>query len=356
MTTRAGNGSADDRGGEPRLSDRQRDVLRAAVRAYVGEAAPIASNHIAHLLPKKLSSASIRATLAELDEMGLVQQPHASAGRVPTEEGLRHFIDCLLDPGDVAEYDRRTMDFEVETVEGDAVLAVATQLLSERTRLLGFAVAPRLERVRLQHVSLVRLGSGRVLAVLISTTGAAYRRTLDADPSLDQRDLDLAATLLNQRVVGRTLREVRDSLRREAAALRQEADRLLRFALELGVRAAAAQQDEVDVVVATRLALLDQPEYRDPRRLREVFETLETRERLADIVEEMLGEEGVQVVLGGEVGDPALSHCAVVAARYGEAMSPLGAVGVIGPLRMDYSRVIPLVAYCSRVMTDKLLA
>jgi heat-inducible transcriptional repressor len=356
VVTIPGDEAADGREGAPPLSDRQREVLRATVRAYVGDATPIGSNHISHLLPRKLSSASIRATLVELGELGLVQQPHASAGRVPTEDGLRLFIDRLLEPRDVAEYDRRTMEFEVETVEGDAVLSVATQLLSERTRLLGFAVAPRIERVTLQHVSLVRLGSGRVLAVLISTTGAAYRRTLEADPSLGQRDLDLAATLLNERVVGRTLREVRDCLRREASALRQEADRLLRSALELGVRAAAVQEDEVDVVVATRLALLDQPEFRDPRRLREIFETLETRERLAEIVEEMLGEEGVQVKLGGEVGDPALSHCAVVAAHYGDAVSPLGAVGVIGPSRMDYSRVIPLVAYCSRVMTEKLLA
>ncbi len=336
------------------LSPRQRDVLRATVRAYVGEASPIGSNHISHLLPTKLSSASIRATLAELGEMGLVQQPHASAGRVPTEEGLRMFIDCLLEPRDVAEYDRRAIEFEVDTAEGDAVVAVTTQLLSTQTRLLGFAVAPRLERVRLQHVSLVRLGTGNVLAVLISTTGAAFRRTLRADPSLDQRDLDLAATMLNERIVGRTLREVRDSLRRDAARLREEADRLARSAFELGAQVAELQSAEADVVVATRLALLDQPEFRDPRRIREIFETLETRERLAEIVEDMLCEEGVQVVLGGEVGEPALSQCALVATHYGDAMAPLGAVGVIGPSRMDYSRVIPLVAYCSRVMTEKL--
>jgi heat-inducible transcriptional repressor len=162
--------------------------------------------------------------------------------------------------------------------------------------------------------------------------------------------------MLNERIVGRTLREVRDALRRDATRLREEADRLVRSAFELGAQVAALQEDDVDVVVATRLALLDQPEFRDPRRIREIFETLETRERLAEIVEDMLREEGVQVVLGGEVGEPTLSQCALVATHYGDAMAPLGAVGVIGPSRMDYSRVIPLVAYCSRVMTEKLLA
>lgn len=354
MKSGAGRGAVEV--GALRLTERQQDVLRATVRAYVGEAAPIGSTHISHLLPTKLSSASIRATLAELGEMGLVQQPHSSAGRVPTEEGLRMFIDHLLDRPDVAACDRRAIEFGVDAADSDLVVVAAAELLSVQTRLLGFAVAPRLERVTLQHVSLVRLGTGRVLAVLVSNTGAAYRRVLDADTAIDQRALDRVASLLCERVVGRTLGEVRDSLRREAAALRSEADRLLRWALELGARAVALQNEEVDVVVATRLALLDQPEFRDPRRIREIFETLETKERLVEIVEHMLAEDGVRVALGGEVGDPALSHCALVATHYGDALAPLGAVGVIGPSRMDYSRVIPLVAYCSRVMTEKLLA
>jgi heat-inducible transcriptional repressor len=339
-----------------RLTERQQEVLRAAIRAYVGEAAPIGSAHISHLLRKKLSSASIRTTLAELGSLGLVQQPHASAGRIPTEQGLRTFIDHLLDRRDVAEYARRAIEYHVDKAQSDTVVEVAAQLLSEQTRLLGFAVAPRLERVTLQHVSLVRLGAARVLAVLVANTGAAYRRVITADVDLDQRELDRAASHLTERAVGRTLAEVRDVLQREAAALRSEADRLIRWALELGARAVASQDEEVDIVVATRLAVLDQPEFRDPRRIREILETLETKERLAEIVDAMLAEGGVQVALGGEMGDPVLSHCALVATRYGDELAPLGAVGVIGPSRMDYSRVIPLVAFCSRVITDKLLA
>jgi len=232
---------------------------------------------------------------------------------------------------------------------------VAAQLLSEQTRLLGFAVAPRLERVTLQHVSLVRLSGTRVLAVLVSSTGSAHRRVISAEVDLGQRELDRVASLLSERAVGRTLGEVRDSLRREMAALRHEVDGILRWALELGTRAVAPQDEEVDLVVATRLALLDQPEFRDPRRIRDILEALETKERLAEILEELLMDGGVQVALGGELGDSALSHCALVATRYGDDVAPLGAVGVIGPSRMDYSRVIPLVAFCSRAITNKLL-
>ncbi|MEM7412279.1 MAG: heat-inducible transcriptional repressor HrcA [Myxococcota bacterium] len=341
----------------PGLTERQRQVLRAAVRAYVGEAVPIGSKHLSHLLPTPLSAASIRTTLAELGELGLVEQPHSSAGRVPTQEGLRHFIDHLLDRRPVSDYERRTVDFGVGSAGTEQVVEVAAQLLSQQTRLLGFAVAPRLDRVRLQHVSLVRLGAARILAVLVSTAGDTYRRTLPADSDVSQRELDRAALLLNERVVGRTLPEVRDQLRREAQALRSEADRLLRWAVALGEQAVAPTADEpVDVVVAARLALLDQPEYRDPDRVREIFETLEAKERLAEVVEEMLAGAGVCVALGAEMGDPSLARCALVATHYGEADAPLGAVGVMGPSRMDYSRVIPLVAYCSQRMTEKLQA
>jgi transcriptional regulator of heat shock response len=228
------------RSGEGELSDRQRRVLEAIVTAYVRQAVPIGSATISHVLPTKLSSASIRATLAELSEMGLVEQPHTSAGRVPTEDGLRFFIDELMNEQEVAEYDRRTIAFGMEEAEAAAVSRVAARLLSERTQQLGFVVAPKLDRIVLQHVSFVRLTTERVLAVLVSSTGVAYRRVLDGDEELDQARLDRIATLLNERVRGRNLGDVRDALAREARALRREADRLLAKAIELGKRALSA--------------------------------------------------------------------------------------------------------------------
>jgi heat-inducible transcriptional repressor len=329
------------RSGEGELSDRQRRVLEAIVTAYVRQAVPIGSATISHVLPTKLSSASIRATLAELSEMGLVEQPHTSAGRVPTEEGLRFFIDELLNEQEVAEYDRRTIAFGMEEAEAAAVSRVAARLLSERTQQLGFVVAPTLDSIVLQHVSFVRLTTERVLAVLVSSTGVAYRRVLDDDGELDQARLDRIATLLNERVRGRNLRDVRDSLVREARALRREADR-------------ADGDLGADLVIATRLALLDQPEFQDPGRVRDLFEAVETKERLLVVLDQVLAGSGVSVVLGGELDAPTLHHCALVATRYGDESSPLGVLGVIGPSRMDYGRVIPLVGYCSQVITEKL--
>jgi len=338
------------------LSERQRDVLRAVVRAYVGEAAPVGSVTISHLLPSKLSSASIRATLAELAECGLVEQPHTSAGRIPTEEGLRIFIDHLLSGRGIADYDRRAIAFQVEGADPGHIYTIAAQLLSEQTGLLGFVAVPSLERVVLQHVSLVRLGSDRVLAVLVSATGSAYRRVLDEGGDLDQRELDRIAALLNDRVVGRTLGHVRRALAAEAASLRRQADALLERALRLGSQALTADDSPEDLVITTRLALLDQPEFQDPQRIRDLYEAVETKERLLEVLNQMLDERGVCVALGGEVDDPALRRCALVARHYGEDARPLGMLGVIGPNRMDYDRVIALVDYCSQVVSEKLSA
>jgi heat-inducible transcriptional repressor len=305
----------------------------------------------------RLSSASIRSTLGELAVLGLVEQPHTSAGRIPTEEGLRLFIDQLLDPAEVAEYDRRTIAYGVDAAEADSLPRVTSHLLSECTRLLGFMVAPRLDRVVLQHVSLVRLSSERLLAVLVSKEGTAYRRIIEDDTRADQAELDHMAALLNERVAGRSLRVVRRMLRREAHSLRREAGRLLARALELGSRALpAADEVEVDLVIATRLALFEQPEFHDPQRVRDLLEAVEAKERLLEVLDHVLGGEGVTVALGGEVDDPGLHRCALVVTPYGTDKAPMGVLGVIGPSRMDYGRVIPLVDYFSRVVTEKLSA
>jgi heat-inducible transcriptional repressor len=340
----------------PDLSERQRAVLRAVVTAYVGEAAPIGSATVSHLLAQRLSAATIRTTLAELSELGLVHQPHTSAGRVPTDEGLRVFIDALPQAG-VSEYDRRAIDFAVASTEPAAVAEVASELLSRQTRLLGFAVAPRLERLRLRHIALVRLGGRRILAVLVTENGAAHRRVVEHDAPLTQAELDRLASLLGERVDGRTLVEVRELFAAEAQRELRHADHMLRLAFELGARAVAADEAaDGDLVIATRLALLDQPEFRDPERVRDLFTALETKERLVELLDRLLARSrGVQVALGGEVDEPSLHRCALVAARYGEDGSA-GALGVIGPARMDYGRVISLVDYCSRVVTEKLHA
>jgi len=343
----------------PNLTHRQAAVLRAVVASYVGEGTPVGSQTLSHLLSVPLSAASIRNTLVELSELGLVEKAHRSAGRVPSHQGLRRFVAELLAPADLAPSERRDLAYQVDQAIGDQLVPLVSGLLSRHTRQLGFVSTPLLERVVLQHVSLVRLSSDHLLVVLVSQTGEAYRRVIGDEQPLDQPDLDRIATLLNERVAGCTLPTVRDRLARDARVQRREVDSLLLRALEIGARAVAATTDaEADLVIGTRLALLEQPEFYDTRRLRDLFEALEAKEHLVEVLDRVLEQPGVAVAIGEEIDDPSLSHCALVATSYGagEGHEPLGVLGVIGPSRMDFRRVIPLVDYVSSLTTGKLRA
>jgi heat-inducible transcriptional repressor len=235
-------------------------------------------------------------------------------------------------------------------------------MLSERTRQLGFVVVPGVEELRLRHLTLVRLSTTRVLAVLVAENGETLRRVVEDEDSGAQPELDRLAAALNERIAGRTLAELRDALSREVAALRSRAEGVVERAVRLAWRALQAEDEarastQGDFVIATWLALLDQPEFRDATRVKELLAAIETREALLQVVERMLGAggRGVRVALGEELGEPALRHLALVAAPYGAGVAP-GVLGVIGPWRMDYARVMALVGYLSELVTRKLSA
>jgi len=338
------------------LSERQQAVLRALVTAYIAEAAPVGSSMVSHMLTFPLSSASIRSTVAELREHGFVEQPHKSAGSVPTTRAIEAFVYYLMDESELGEYEQQALRDAFDDVDASGALRVASTLLSERARQLGFIVAPRVASIRLQHVSFVRAASDRVLVVMVTRSGRVHRRVIGHAGVRDQAELDRIAATLNERVVGRTLAEVRDRLRRELLPLRDRANDLLARALVLGLQALEERAPgPPDLMLGTRRALLEQPEFRDPERIRELFSAIETGETLLDLLDRIALDEGVHVAVGSALEVAELRHCALVAATYGrEGDAPQGVLGVIGPSRMDYRRVIPLVEYCSQIVSSKL--
>jgi heat-inducible transcriptional repressor len=337
------------------LSEREQTVLSALVRAYVGEAGPVGSTRLSHTLPVKLSSASIRATMTHLMDLGLIEQPHTSAGRVPTEAGLRLFVDQLLEHPEVGPWQQRAIRRELGGAASDASLQLASDLLSQLTRQVGFAVLPRLDRVALRHLSLIRVSSERVLVVLVSRAGVTYQRFIRDSDFGDQRALERLEAELNRRIAGHTLPALRGILEDERAALRDRARVRLRAMSATVDELEREARVEADVLVAGRTPLLDQPEFRDPERLRGLLEALETRETLLAFVDRVLESRRVAVTFGGEVDAvPELRNCAVVSAGCTGGGEPLGLVGVLGPSRMDYPRVVSLVELLSELVSEKL--
>lgn len=333
------------------LSDRQGQVLQAVVSSWIGGGSPVASETVADVLPVRLSPQSVRNTLSELAGMGLLEKPHRSAGRVPTERGLRMFVDRLLPRVELGPYEKRDLAESLESGRETGLAEIATRVLSERTHQLGFLRAPGLDALVLRHISFVRVSSERVLSVLLSEGGRAFQRVLEEPGQGDQAELDRMAAMLNERLAGRPLRVVRERLVREAAALRSHAEALLARALALD-----SDRQEADLVFGTRVVLLDQPEFQDPARLRALLRTVEEKERLVMLVDQVAAGPGVRIAFSAEMSEASLEHCALVAAAYGRPDAPLGALGVIGPERMDYARVVPLVGYMSRLLTGMLEA
>lgn len=324
--------------------------MNVVVSSYVGEAAPVASDTISALLPVALSSASVRTTLGELGELSLVVKPHRSAGSMPTLDGFRVYVDQLLEPRGLGPYEERDLAGQLESEVAPGLATGISRLLSERTRQMGFVLAPRLERVVMRHVSFIRVSSERVLCVLVSKDGTAYQRIFDQVGRRDQSHLDRLAATLNERIVGQTLPSLRRRLLEEADDLRGESDLLLERALRLG-RSASGSEDEGEVLVATWLALLEQPEFHDVERVRALHAALEENERLVEVIDHVLRDDGVTIVFGDDTGEPALKGCVVVAAPYGTG-EHRSTLGVIGPSRLDYARVVPLVDCVSRLATD----
>ena len=356
-------------------------VLRALVTAYVRQAGPVASGTLSHLMPTPLSSASIRKTLAELHEEGLIDKAHASAGRIPTPLGMGVFIDHLLDLADLAPYQQRVLDRALAGVAAAEMPRHTSQLLSQTTRMLGFVMAPRVEYLRMHSVHLVAVGARRVLAVLVTENGSVIQRVFDHSERLSTRELERVGALLARRVAGKTLADLRRALEDEREQLRGEADQWMQRVWSLGLRACECEAGD-DLVVATRTTLLDQPEFSDPERIRGLFAALETNQKLLALSKKIAqtdtgeAQVGLSMSIGQELGEPSLRDCALVAVPYGRLpitdrdplASPtgpvqtptedcsLGVLGVIGPQRMDYGRVIPLVSYCADLVTRKLLA
>ena len=298
------------------ISDRQAMVLRALIATYVGQAGPVSSQRLAELMPTTLSSASIRNTLSELHEAGLIDKAHASAGRVPTELGLRIFIDDLLELGDLGPHHQRLLDRALEGVDAAETPRHASHLLSEYTRQLGFVVAPRVEHQRLRSLHLVPISSERVLVVLVAENGRIIERVIDQGAPISRRDLEEIGRLLAERVVGRTLVGLRRRLEAERDELRGEADDLLQRAWSLGLGACQARTEQ-DLVIATRLALLDQPEFSttpvasedSSRRSKRIRRLLDLLAQIADPDRGTSRVSASSMSLGTDLGEPALRDC-----------------------------------------------
>lgn len=346
--------------GLAQLNERSREIFRQVVESYLATGEPVGSRNLSRIIPMTLSPASVRNVMSDLEQAGLVYAPHTSAGRLPTERGLRFFVDALMQIGDLTENDRKAIEAQVaasgQAKSVETVLTEASGLLSGLTRAAGVVLTAK-SNLRLKHVEFVRLEPERALVVMVAEDGQVENRVLNVPVGLPTSALAEASNFLNAHIRGKTIADARAELERALQARQAELDELTQRIVANGLASwSGGESDERKLIVRGQAHLLDDLKaLADLERVRLLFDDLETRREVIDLLGRAEQAEGVRIFIGSENKLFSLSGSSTIVAPYHDASGRIvGVLGVIGPTRLNYARVIPMVDYTAKVVSKLL--
>ncbi len=340
------------------LNARSQDIFRKIVERYLDTGAPVGSRDLSRMLQVGLSPASVRNVMADLEDLGLIAAPHTSAGRAPTQEGLRFFVDAMLEVGAVNEAERSQI---AQSIEGqhrgqvEDVLTEASQLLSGLSQGAGVVIATKADIV-LKHIEFVRLDSTRAMAILVGQDGQVENRIMDTPPGLTAAALTQAGNYLAHHVVGRTITEARKALSEQRAEQRAELDELTQKLVDAGIATLgqSSSASQPTLIVRGRANLINDAMASDElMRMRQLFDELESKDGLLDLLGDAEKAQGVRIFIGSENKLFSLSGSSVILSPYKDANDKVvGVLGVIGPTRLNYARIVPVVDYTANVISS----
>lgn len=341
------------------LDGRARDIFRALVESYMESGDPLGSRSLSRMLPMSLSPASIRNVMSDLENLGLIYAPHISAGRLPTQKGLRFFVDAFMQVGDLQPEMRETIERQVHSEETgrpvETLLTEASQMLSGMTRGAGLVIAAKQDST-IRHIEFIRLDPNRALVVLVGGNDQVENRVMELPDGVTAGQLTEAANFLNAHLAGRTMSEVRSELERITAEVRCELDVLSQDLVERGLAVWAGTRESAGaarLIVRGRGNLLESlSDGEELDRLRLLFDELERKESLVELM--TLAEEGsgVSIFIGSENKLFSLSGSSLIVAPWRDGDDKVvGAVGIIGPTRLNYARIVPMVDYTAQLVS-----
>lgn len=333
------------------LPTRDQEILRATILCYIRTAAPVGSRTLTKNTELGLSPATIRNVMADLEELGYLAQPHTSAGRIPTEKAYRFYVDDLLSAGRTGLEDAASPTVRLTPAEDlKDTLQEASKLLSFLSHYTGVVVTPKPVALRLRQVEFFRLGGGQVLGVFLTADGLVQhkRLELDSDPDLDQ--LRRIADEINTRFSGQDLSSIRATLREEMRQHKRDYDRLMERVLAAAWGSMTPSSG--DVYVEGTGNILELPEFADVERMKALFKTFEEKYMMTTLIEKSLTADGVCVYIGSENASLGVNDLSLVVANYRWGEQTFGTLGVLGPMRMEYERVIPLVSRMATVLGE----
>ena len=335
------------------LDKRAQILLKTLVERYIAEGQPVGSRTLSKYSGLDLSPATIRNVMSDLEEMGFISSPHTSAGRIPTPLGYRFFVDTLLVTRPLESGEIHRLEGQLHLDNPQRAIQSASHLLSQLTHFAGVVMTPRRRAVSFRHIEFLRLSERRVLLIVVTPEGDVQNRILFTERDYSQTELIEAGNYINQNYAGQSFEDVRQRLHQELREIRQDMILLMTAALEAGNKAVSESNEQY--VISGERNLLEVSELsQDMKRLRQLFELFEKKTSLLQILDVSLRGQGVQIFIGGESGFSTPDEVSVVTAPYKVDGEVVGTVGVIGPTRMAYDRVVPIVDVTAKLLSSAL--
>jgi heat-inducible transcriptional repressor len=337
----------------PVPSERAQHILRALVEHYIRDGQPVGSRTLALQAGLDLSPATIRNVMADLEDLGFITSPHTSAGRIPTARGYRFFVDTLVRLQPLAEQEvvrLQTRILERQRGDAKAIVTTASSVLSALTSLAGVVTLPRQAHVTLRHIEFLPLSGQRVLAILVVNDAEVQNRILDMPRDYSEDELRRAANYLNQQFTGRDIGDVRTRLLDDMDGTRESMNRLMLDSIADADKGQQSGRDAPGYVLSGETQLMNFHELSDVERIKHLFEAFGEQREILTLLDRSLEADGVQIFIGEESGYRMLDNCTIVAAPYSVDEHIVGVLGVIGPTRMAYERVIPIVDITARLV------
>ncbi len=338
------------------LSERGQHLLKALVERFIADGEPVGSRTLSRDSGLDLSPATVRNVMADLEDLGLVAAPHTSAGRVPTVKGYRVFVDSLLTVSPLGRKEIQKLRSELRlNADPQELLGHASSLLSELTKMAGVVTLPRRDHVVLRQVEFLSLSGNRVLVILVSSEGEVQNRVIQTQRAYTRSQLEQAANYINQHGIGQELEVLRRRLVSEMDDLRQSVTLEMQVVVEMAEKTFTDETaEQADYVMSGQTNLMGFSELSSVDRLRGLFEAFNQKRDLLHLFDQCLEAKGVQIYIGEESGYSVLDQCSVVTAPYRVSDETVGVLGIIGPTRMAYNRVIPMVDVTARLLTAAL--
>lgn len=334
------------------LSSRDRKILQAIILDYIQTAEPVGSRTVSKKYKMELSPATVRNVMVDLEEMGFLKQPHTSAGRVPTARAFRFYVDSILEVRQLSKADQELIKkgLAQEKKDINEILKHASSLLSLLSRQTGVVLAPRFGSNVFRHIEFIKLREKKVLVIIVTKSGEVQNRLIEADEPMAQEELDKYSRYLNEIMAGLSLIEAKRKIVEELKKEKVLFDKLSFQALKLSKKA-LEDEGEGDLYIEGKTNLLKFPEFADLEKMRAILETFEEKTKIVKLLDKALNAQGIQIFIGAENEYSEMKDCSLIAAPYSKENFTLGTLGVIGPMRMDYSTIIPIVDYTARILS-----